>query len=111
MAATGLHPQVSIVVEWENARLSRLSRSISMLRALREQVTEISVNSHLGPGLGEGAPFFELIIVYDLVEFDESELAGLVQHSLGDPDTVLYWRLFPIRDAGYYKNKNIGALP
>jgi len=102
-------PLVSFIVEWENALLSAENRPVAMLRTLRRQAAEVALNPDTAFSLPPRSPVFELLVVYDEAEFDDGELARLLRLCTGEPDEVLYWRLLPTRDSGYYKNKNFGA--
>jgi hypothetical protein len=53
---SGIFPSLAVVIEWENAVLAKLSRTMRMLEQLRQQLTEIA------PLLGEKA---EVLFLYD----------------------------------------------
>ena len=38
----GIFPSLAVVIEWENAVLAKLSRTMRMLEQLRQQLTEIA---------------------------------------------------------------------
>jgi glycosyltransferase involved in cell wall biosynthesis len=92
---------VSIVIEWENALLSEAARSQAMLSALRRQAEELAREP---AGLK-----FELLLVFDKSVFEPTSLATLLKECLGEPDSVIEWRLIPAPDQGYYQSKNHGA--
>ena len=84
------HTPVTIVVEWDNARLSEADRSIRLLEQLDLQVR----------ALGRPA---EIIVCYDGTELDRVALAELVRRHLAVP-----WRLEASRGE-YYALKNYAA--
>jgi len=94
-------PSFSIVIEWENARLSELHNTREMLAELRRQLTE------LAPSLAGPA---EIIFVYQpdrIAETLITDVAGVV-FPAGGPLAEI--RMIPAPERRYYEMKNDGAL-
>jgi Glycosyl transferase family 2 len=114
-----LDQRVSIVIEWDNARVSELSRAREMYRALVEQIRRLgdSVAAQGEGGNREDAGLtgaasvhvIEVFILYDALEIDPAVIdavttalglalpAGVALHIVGTPGL------------GYYELKNEGA--
>jgi hypothetical protein len=88
---------ISIIIEWENARLSAAARSVRLLSELRLQAADIGT----GP--------VELLLLFDPAETDAEELGAMLETQLGPPDGVIDWRLVEAAEAGYYRMKDQGA--
>jgi Glycosyl transferase family 2 len=93
-----LSPTFSIVIEWENARLSELGRTREMLRRLHEQLEEVG---------GRGRA--EIIFLHDK-DHVERRLIETVVAEVADLDA---WpariRIFPTEGLEYFEQKNFGA--
>jgi len=92
-------PAFSLVIEWENAKLSEFDRSRSMLTRLAGQITEIHSTLEQSP---------ELIIVYDSLEIDPNVIRDMLSETFPDP-TIVDTRLIPTNGKTYYQQKNVGA--
>jgi glycosyltransferase involved in cell wall biosynthesis len=92
-------PSATLVVEWENVRLSDRDRSRRMLAALGTQVS--AVHRQLREPI-------EMIVLYDERVVTRPALEEFVLDALGDVPAVTL-RTIATRDAGYYGQKNIGA--
>lgn len=92
-------PSTSLVVEWENARLSDRDRSRRMLAALGRQLSALD---------GQPDEPIELIVLHDEGVVARPALEKFVLDALGDAQSVTL-RTIATRDAGYYDQKNIGA--
>ena len=92
-------PAVSIVIEWENARLSELGRTRRMLSALAAQLAE------LVPGM-PAAP--ELILLHDAGAVDPALIRSCVETAFAAGPAVSL-RIEATQGAGYYVQKNLGA--
>jgi hypothetical protein len=57
-------PRISIVVEWDNARLSSEDRSVQMLQALRAQALDLACP-------------VEVLVLFDSDQIDGDKLAGV----------------------------------
>lgn len=90
-------PTFSIIIEWENARLSELGRTREMLKRLREQLAEV------------GQPRAEVMILHDK-EHVERELIEAV---IGEVDHLDAWpariRILETDGLEYFEQKNFGA--
>lgn len=87
---------VSLIIEWDNARVSELDRALAMLRELRAQAVELE-------------PQFEAILLYDRGEIDGS----LVEKAVAETGLVvpekIDVRIEPVEGLGYYQLKNAGG--
>lgn len=87
----------SIVIEWENARLSELGLAREMLRQLHEQLVEVDY------------PRPEIIILHDKDNVD----AQLIEKVVGEVSGSRAWpadiRIIPTAGLEYYEQKNFGA--
>lgn len=92
-------PSVSVVIEWENARLSELGRARRMLAALAEQLAALEERMNAPP---------ELIVLHDQDAVDPALIIGCVEEAFGDPPRIAL-RTVPTDGAGYYAQKNRGA--
>ena len=90
-------PTYSVVIEWENARLSELERTRQMLKALREQIAE---SEHPRP---------DIIILHD----EEHVSPQLIEEVVGGVSALEGWpadiRIIPTDGLNYYEQKNFGA--
>ena len=90
-------PTYSVVIEWENARLSELQRTREMLKALREQIAQ---SEHPRP---------ETIILHD----KEHVGRQLIEDIIGEACKLEAWpadiRIIPTDGLNYYEQKNFGA--
>lgn len=92
-------PAVSIIMEWENAKLSELGRSRALLRALSDQTRALSNRF-------ESAP--ELLVLYDAEAISEPMIRSVLDAEL-EQAGPLALRLMPARGQDYYGLKNLGA--
>jgi hypothetical protein len=92
-------PSVSVVIEWENARLSELGRTREMLKALATQLGEIGDRMNEPP---------ELIVLHDGEAVDASLVRGFVEEAFGTPPSISL-RTETTEGDGYYAQKNRGA--
>ena len=92
-------PAVSVVIEWENAKLAELDRARRMLAALAAQLRELRPEMEAPP---------ELIVLYDREAIPADLIARCVGEAFGDPPEVAV-RVLPTEHAGYYAQKNRGA--
>lgn len=102
----------SVIIEWENVRLSELDRCRRMLRGLATQIAELHtpvVLTRLEPGLQPLVAEFEIIILYNDAVIDDSDVEQVVAVEI--PSTSLHctWRLIAAGGEGYYAQKNFGA--
>ena len=99
VVAEDLLPSVSIVIEWENAKLSELDRAFSMLRSLSAQVRSLRARFASPP---------EMILIYDQDEIDPAMINSAVTNEI-DAQSGLVVRLAPMEGLDYYAQKNHGA--
>lgn len=89
----------SVIIEWENAKLSELSRTRAMLTVLGEQIVEQRA---------EGFDCERIVVLYDW----EAIEVGLIKTVLAEtlPSQVVDCvHLIPTEDLRYYELKNHGA--
>ena len=107
-------PKVSIIVEWENARLSEGGRPAAMLRAVGQQAIELAAKldlyPQLSPHLAGARPLCELLIVFDNTRSGDENPTPLVERSIAGAADVVRWRLVPVNDSGYYSKKHHGVM-
>ena len=90
-------PTYSVVIEWENARLSELERTREMLKSLREQIAQ---SEHPRP---------DIIILHDKEHVSRQlieEVVGGVSELEGWPARIT---TIPTDGLNYYEQKNFGA--
>jgi glycosyltransferase involved in cell wall biosynthesis len=92
-------PDFSIIIEWENAKISELGRARAMLRTLREQATA---------SLARLGPTPELLVLYDRDEIDAGLINGALEEA-GYGDGPFGVQVLPVEHLGYYGLKNRGA--
>jgi hypothetical protein len=91
---------VSVIVEWENAKLSDLDRARRMLARLGAQMTEAARKRDLTA---------ELLVLYDSDEIDPAVPCAAIAAGLGEavwPGTI---ELVAAPGKRYYEQKNAGA--
>ena len=90
-------PTFSIIIEWENARLSELGRTREMLRRLHKQLVEV------------GQPDSEIIILRD----EEHVELRLIEEVIGEVADLEAWpariRILSTDGLEYFEQKNFGA--
>lgn len=92
-------PSISVIVEWENAKLSELERARTMLRVLSAQASQLKQRFTAPP---------ELVLVYDREAIDPSSIECLITSEIGR-DSGLVVRMAPTEGLDYYGQKNHGA--
>jgi glycosyltransferase involved in cell wall biosynthesis len=97
---------VTVVVEWDNVRLSELGRARRMLAELDRQAEALARAGHRE---WQGRPVrVDIVLVFDSQRFDEATVRQAVADSSA-PGTSLPMRLLPSPGASYYEQKNAGA--
>lgn len=98
---SNLGPSFSFIIEWDNARLSELSRARAMLKTLQEQVIAHRPRPDKPP---------QIVILYDKNLVDPT----IIQHALDDTIDSEAWdaivEIVPTDGLSYYKLKNSGVL-
>lgn len=92
-------PPVSVVIEWENAKLSELDRARRMLAALAGQLAALRERMPESP---------ELIVLHDPAAIDAGIIRQCVTEAFGDPPP-LRLSIVATEGGGYYAQKNRGA--
>ena len=98
-ASSSKLPSISIIVEWENAKLSELGRALAMLREVSRQVAELRPRFTADP---------ELIVIYDADTIDPASVQSALNNELSE-ESGLAVRLESMRGLDYYGQKNHGA--
>jgi|SRR5215203_980728 len=90
-------PTYSVIIEWENARLSELGRASEMLKQLYKQIMEVKY------------PRPEIIILHDKDHVERQ----LIEQVLGEVSELEAWpadiRIIATEGLNYYEQKNFGA--
>lgn len=92
-------PTFSLVIEWENVKLSDVDRARRMLSALEGQLQELKPRFLETP---------EVWFLHDRHEIDVKMLTEMVGEAFPDP-TLAVLHFEPTDDADYYEQKNLGA--
>lgn len=92
-------PPISVVIEWENAKLSELDRARQMLKALAAQLGEMRDRLR-------GEP--ELVVLHDPEAIDPAIIRGCVEEGFRDGPPVRL-SVVATEGGGYYAQKNRGA--
>ncbi|MGH7586176.1 MAG: glycosyltransferase family 2 protein [Gemmatimonadales bacterium] len=106
--------RVTVVVEWDNVRLSELQRARRMLGALGRQATEVgtppawATEAEVGFLRSIATPL-EVLVTFDDGEFPEAGVREVVQGCLPQDSRGLAVRFLPVPGARYYQLKNAGA--
>jgi hypothetical protein len=102
----------SVIIEWENVRLSELDRCRRMLRGLATQIAELhtpAAAARLEPGLQLLVVEFEVIVLYNDAAIDGADVERVVAEEIPPTTPHCTWRLVPASGEGYYAQKNFGA--
>ena len=88
-------PGLSIIIEWDNARMSERERAVRMLRALGEQAGEM------------GYTRLPVKLTYDPTEVEPQVMPTCIEEA-GAPAGNLAIELLPVEGLRYYDQKNYG---
>jgi hypothetical protein len=93
-------PSITVVIEWENARLSEADRARRMLHRLRAQLAALAPAMPVPP---------VVIFLYDPAAIED----GLIEHLAAEAAAEGSWsaelRFVPSPGRAYYQQKNFGA--
>ncbi len=103
------NPQLSIIVEWENVKLSEMDRCREMLRVMAKQIPEYFDKFPVAVS-DESVPAAEILILYDAGAFDGSYIEDIVSTELPRTTRHCEWRISPAGGEGYFGVKNMGAF-
>ena len=105
---------VSIVIEWDNVRLSELDRARRMLSTLASEA--VTVRQAPSWASAEEAAFLagvvlplEVLVTFDSTEFTEAALQSVVNACLPAETDAISLRTVPVPGGRYYALKNTGA--
>ena len=101
-------PQISIIIEWENVKLSEMDRCRAMLREIAKQIPEhfdkqAEINS------SDEKSVAEILILYDAGAFDGNFIHDIVTTEIPKTTRHCQWRIISAGSEGYYGLKNIGS--
>ncbi len=91
---------VSIVIEWENARLAEAERPLRMLASLATQIEEQTRNTSRA---------FEILLMFNPEAVDERTIEEIIAHARPRDQWPVPLRLLASGDLRYYEQKNHGA--
>ena len=91
---------VSIVIEWENARLADAERPLRMLASLASQLDRLAAGSRREA---------EIVLLFNPEAVDEKAIEAIVDHARPRDRWPARFRLLPSGDLRYYEQKNHGA--
>lgn len=106
---------LSVIVEWDNVRVSELDRAREMLRQLLKQLREIADLPSGADASPEDAFLsklqvpVELLVMFNSEELEAAAVAKVVDSLVGDGEGLVEPRLVPAPGATYYELKNQGA--
>ena len=90
----------SVIIEWENVKLSGLNRAYKMLFGLGEQIKELGTAGWQPP---------DLIILYDDQDISREVIMSALNSSMGSTPPPHALKLIPVAGKRYYELKNFGA--
>lgn len=93
-------PSTSIVIEWDNARLSALARARAMLETLRRQIETLRPRFPAPP---------EILLLYDRHEIDPAGIEAALDAAFADAADLARRRIVGVEGLRYYALKNEGA--
>lgn len=100
-APSSLRPQTfSVVIEWENAKLSELERARRMLASLAAQTRR------LGPS---DARAQDLVVLHDPGALAPEPIRRLLDEAMGEPPCFSEVKVLPVVGKAYYELKNHGV--
>ena len=89
---------VSIIIEWENARLAEAERPMRMLASLATQLDELATISSRNA---------EIVLLFNPEAVDEEAIGGIIDHVRPRSHWPASFRLLPSGDLRYYEQKNL----
>lgn len=90
----------TVIIEWENAKLSELARTRRMLSVLGEQILGLDQSKWRRP---------ELVILYDPFAIDPRMIQDTIAGAFGETLPASYIKILPAENMRYYELKNYGA--
>lgn len=90
----------SVVIEWENAKLSGLDRAREMLFRLSGQIRELDPARWQLP---------ELILLYDAQAIAPGVIENILNSAMGSAPPLRALKLIPVTGKRYYELKNFGT--
>jgi len=101
-------PQISIIIEWENVKLSEMGRCREMLREMAKQIPDY-FDKQGGVSDSSPVPAAEILILYDAGAFDGGFIEDIVATEIPRTTRHCQWRIIAAGSEGYYGLKNIGS--
>ena len=93
------YPGLSVIMEWENAKLAEADRAADMLECVSGQIAALA-DRFADPA--------EILILHDPEAIDSSALKQFVD-SAWNPEARAEIRIEAAHDLEYYEQKNLGA--
>lgn len=90
----------SVIIEWENAKLSELTRTRRMLSALGDQIQELDPSKWQRP---------EIVILYDPAAINPKMIQDTVAGAMGVTLPASALKILSAKKMRYYELKNYGA--
>jgi glycosyltransferase involved in cell wall biosynthesis len=108
---------LSIIIEWDNVRISELGRAKAMLARLGEQLHDLHTRATTTAASAtlptDHLQWFvqpvELLVGYNDAEIDPNELAPIVRDFFNEAHANAQVTLLRATDANYYRLKNTGV--
>ena len=94
------YPSLSVVIEWENARLGRGNNTVAMLRELRAQLLELSPQLRASP---------EIIFVHEPAKVKRTLIEDTTGGVFSPEMANARIKIVPGEGLRYYEMKNLGA--
>src|SRR5580765_5585078 len=106
-------PQLTVIIEWENVRLSEIGRAKAMLRNLVEQIhqlrTPISEEGDRQSVVDRSPSHVEVVVLYNDEEIDGRAVESMVTTLVPRDSSDFELRIMPASGLHYYELKNFGA--
>jgi hypothetical protein len=93
-------PSLSIVVEWENARLSEADRSLRMLTELSRQLEDEKAGS---------SRHVDVLVLHNPEAVDAEAVGAMIDSARPRAEWPAEIRIAPAGEGGYYDQKNFGV--
>src|SRR3954447_22832744 len=95
-----MYPTFSLVIEWENGRLSEGDRALEMLGRLNSQISELGLTPAAQP---------EVVLLYNAGEVEPRVIEDAMAQAAAPDRWPADLTILPANASTYYEQKNIGA--
>jgi hypothetical protein len=100
-------PQLTVIIEWDNVRLSEIGRANAMLRNLVEQIHQLRTPIPLGGDrqslVGLSPSHVEVVVLYNDEEIDGRALDSIVTTVVPRDSSDFDLRIIPASGLHYYE--------